>query len=385
MNVEINNKTKKILAYAVMVFVVATRTCVGIDFLSKTNGWRTGGAIFSNNVMMLSSAKRVIAYYSNLDFQTGQTYKLGVEYNWKGAKGKKDSDFYIDFCVRNGWDGNQYNFIPPNSLRRNGSHYYEVLFNPSELPGNISLRIVKMGKANVEINKLEIKPVKGIDLLYKSYKKKLKNNIVALIMVAWFLFQMAFLLVVVKLQYKPEAVYNRPKVIFYKRKKYILFLIFGLIIICSIAGSLKLRYNFLLSKNVSLNLLKQKWQSVEMQGEDDVSKNVSISKAPENMNGFYWIDMAINIPISSTQKDEEFIVDFFGENYDFASSKIHIPISNESQGHLEKKSLLHFENAPSNFYIMVYSTYNSDVELKKLALKKRPSWKQLLLFWRNWD
>jgi len=380
MNVDINSKTKKILAYAVIISAVISNTCWGIDLLSNTNSWRTGGAIFSNNVMLLSSAKRVVAYNNNLDFQTGQIYELEVEYNWKGEKGKKDSDFYIDLCVRNGWDGNQYNFIPPNSLRRNGNHYYEVLFNPSELPGNISLRIVKMGKANIEISKLEIKSVKGIDLLYKSYKRKLKKNIVALVMVAWFLFQMAFLLVVVKLQYKPKSGNNRSEFIFYKQRKYVLFFIFGLIIICSIAGSLKLRYNFLLSKNVSLNLLKQQWRSVEMEGEKGEVKNVSVSKAPDNMKGSYWLDVTINIPTSIRKKDEEFIVDFFGEDYDSGSSKIHIPISDKNQSHLKKKSLLKFNNAPSNLYIMIYSTYNTGVELEKLALKKRPSWRELFLF-----
>ena len=383
MNVEINNKTKKILAYTVIISAVISKTCLGIDLLSNTNSWRTGGAVFSNNVMLLSSAKRVAAYNSNLDFQTGQTYKLGVEYNWKGEKGKKDSDFYIDLCVRNGWDGNQYNFIPQNSLRRNGRHYYEVLFNPSELPENISLRIVKMGKANVEINKLEIKPVKGIDLLYKSYKKKLENNIVALVMVVWFLFQMGFLLVVIKIQYKSKSGKKSSKIIFYKRKKYVLFFIYGLIIICSIYSGLRLRYNSLLSKNVSLNLLKQKWQSVEMEGEKGEVKNVTVSKAPDNMNGSYWLDMTINIPTSIRKKDEEFIVDFFGDDYDSGSSKIHIPISDKNQKRLEMKSLLQFNNAPSNLYIMIYSTYNTGVELEKLDLKKRPSWRELFLFWQD--
>ena len=172
-----------------------------------------------------------------------------------------------------------------------------------------------------------------------------------------------------------------------KKKYYILFLIIGLIIgliiICSIAGSLKLRYNFLLSKNVSLNLLTQKWQSVEMKGEDETTKNVSISKAPENMNGFYWIDVAINIPASNIPEDEEFVVDFFGEEYDSGSSKIHIPISNKDKRHLQEKSLLHIVNAPTNLYIMVYSTYNTGVELEKLTLRKRPSWKQILLFWQD--
>jgi hypothetical protein len=192
MNIEINYKAKKILAYTAIVFIVATRTCLGIDFLSKTNSWRTGGAVFSNNVMVLSSAKRVAAYNKDLKFQSGQMYKLEVEYNWNGEKGKKDSDFYIDFCVRNGWDGNKYNFIPPNFLRRNGNHYYEVLFNPSELPGNVSLRVVKMGKANIVITKLEIKPVKGIDLFYEACKKKLRKNIVIFAMVTWFLSRLLF-------------------------------------------------------------------------------------------------------------------------------------------------------------------------------------------------
>jgi len=382
-----NAKTKLLIFFAIFL-IAGTKISSGIELLTYSNEWVGDvGFSISNQTIFLAPEKRIVAYLDNLNLVSGKTYMIFVEYEWKGANAHQPHDFLIDLYLKSGWNDPKFNFIPLNNLRRNGKHKYEAVFNCLDVPDPVSMRIIKLSKAGIQINKFKIETVSKNYLRMHLLSKTICKNKIEICLGIWFAFQIILLFWVAKFRLSKKVKFDNATIIKFKQKKkqYILFLIFGLIIICSIAGSLKLRYNFLLSKNVSLNLLKQKWQSVEMQGEDDVSKNVSISKAPENMNGFYWIDMAINIPISSTQKDEEFIVDFFGENYDFASSKIHIPISNESQGHLEKKSLLHFENAPSNFYIMVYSTYNSDVELKKLALKKRPSWKQLLLFWRNWD
>ena len=358
-----------------MFLIADVGLCGGVDLLAANNHWKGDrGFTISNQTITLVSNKIIAAYLDNMNFISGKTYKISVEFDWKGVPAGHPHDFFMDLFLKNVWDDSNFNFIPSNNLRRNGKHRYTAVFNCAGVPDPVSLRIIKLSPAEIKIHELKIETVSKLSLHLYSLSNKIRKNKIEICVGIWLVLQILFLFWIVKFKLITKTNSNLKQ----KKKSYGLLAVSIFILICLIAGSLKLRYDNILSKTVSLNLLKQKWRSVEMQDEGNNSKIVSISKAPTELNGSYWLDVAINLPVPSSKKDEEFIVDFFGENYDTADTKVHIPIS-DNKKHITRKALLYFDNPPSNLYVMVYSTYNSRVKLKKLTLKKKPALKEILL------
>ena len=372
-----NVRNKTLILFA-LFFLKASNVCFGIDLLASTNNWvGDQGFSISNDTIFLTHNKKIVAHLENLNLDSGNTYKISFQYEWNGPNAVQPHDFLVDFHVPGVWDDSNFNFIPPDNLRKSGKHSFSAVFDCSSVPNPVFLRIIKLSPADIQINKFEIKKVSKIHLYAYLFGMKLLKLKIEISLVIWFILQFLFLLFVVKykLFIKTKCDVSNIKS---KNKLYGLFIIIVLIIICLLGISLKLRYDFLLSKSTTWDLLRQEWRTVEMEGENSAQKTVFLSKAPDDLNGAYIFDVAINISKPSAKKDEEVIVEFFGEDYDLASLKMHINIANESRKHLEKKTRIYFDNPPSNLFVMAYSTYNTKIEFDKISLTKCPTWKKLL-------
>jgi len=371
---------------AIALLLLALQANAAINLLSESNLWRGDiGFSVSNNTMFFVPTKKVIACLDNLNIESGKVYKLVVEYEWNGPKAKKPHDFFLDLINQHGWDDSEYNFIPQNTLRRNGKHRYTSVFTAKSVPKVVTLRVLKLTKADILITKLSIEPVSHNYLRIRLLINDFKKWKVPIGLGSWFVLQIVFIIVAVKLLYKPQAGKKYSEILPFKQKKKSMFVFFitCLVIIGTLALCCGLRYKYLLSKNIPMDLMRGKWRSVQFVGENGTQKMVAVTDAPDGLEGFYWIDVAISIPTPSVEKNEEVIVDFYGNDYDPESTKLHIKISNEVRNKLSKKVLLYFNNPPTNLYLIVYSTYNTQIELEKVLLTKRPSWKKVLFFNNN--
>jgi len=367
----------KLMKTLILIFLTLPAGFITADndnfSISSTQKWDGTDFFLTNNLIILKPDVPLVTLRTPISFHKKNDYIVEVEYEWKGNPAKRKIPFYIDLYVPGKWDGAEYNFVPDSKKCVSGVHKFKKIFNPINAPDNLWLRIIKQTPAEIIIRKINVRPVKTRDILISKIKNSKKFDPVIICISLQFIVCTLYLWRKIRKDKKAKIGNN-------KIKKQLLFLIAALFIFILIFIGFKWRYNSLISKSIPLNLLKQKWKSVEMQGENNISKIVSISKAPANLNGYYWLNISINIP-GSVEKNEEFIVDFFGEDYDTADTKLHIPIVNINQSNLNRKSLLHFNSPPSNLYIIIYTTYNTGIELKKLKLKKRPTWKELLLLW----
>jgi len=365
----------KLMKILILIFLTLSAGFITADndnfSISSTQKWDGADFFLTNNLIILKPNVPLVTLRTPISFHKKNDYIVEVEYEWKGNPAKRKIPFYVDLYVPGKWDGVEYNFVPNDKECVSGVHKFKKIFNPINAPDNLWLRIIKQTPAEIIIRKINIRPVKIQDALMLKLKKSNKfDSIIMWIFLQIFAFTL-FLWILIRKEIKTEK--KR-----YKIKKHLLLGVIALILILLIFAGFKWRYNYFIAKAVPLNLLKNNWKSVEMQGEGGNSKIVSISTASANLDGYYWLNVSINISVE-TKKNEEFIVDFFGENFDTADTKVHIPISNNKQKHITRKALLYFDNPPSNLYVMVYSTYNSCVELKKLTLKKKPTFADILL------
>lgn len=340
-------------------------------FISSTQKWTGADFCLSNNLITLKQNVPLVTLRIPINFHKKNDYIIEVEYEWKGRPAKRKIPFYIDLYVPGKWDGAEYNFVPNDKAFVSGVHKFKKIFNPINAPDNLWLRIIKQTPAEVIIRKINIRPVKIHDALMLKLERSNKPGSI----IIWLFLQSTVFTFLMWFLVKKKMKANIQK---YKTKKS--FFLFGvaLILIFLILAGFKWRYNYIIKKTVPINLMQNKWESVEMNGENDDSKIVSVSKAPADLSGYYWLNISLNIP-ASTRRNEEFIVDFFGADFDTADTKLHIPISDNKQKHITRKSLLYFDNPPPDLYVMVYSTYNSRVELEKLTLKKKPIFADILL------
>ena len=367
-----NFKLMKTLILIFLTLPAGFITAANDNFsISSTQKWDGTDFFLTNNLIILKPDVPLVTLRTPIEFHKKNDYILEVEYQWKGNPAKRKIPFYVDLYVPGKWDGAEYNFVPDSKKCVSGVHKFKKIFNPINAPDNLWLRIIKQTPAEIIIRKINVRPVEIQDALMLKLKKSNKFDYI----IVWLFLQIfaftLFLWLFIRKEIKVEAKS-------YKVKKHLFLGVIALILVLLIFAGFKWRYNYFISKSVSINLLKNKWKSVEMKGEGGDSKIVSISKAPAKLNGYYWLNVSINIP-GSVKKNEEFIVDFFGEDYDTADTKVHIPMSGKTQKHITRKALLYFDTPPSNLYVMAYSTYNSRVELKKLTLRKKPTFTDILL------